>query len=53
MLSVDNIFIQGEPIKNVSNFIYHENSTTNVNKDIERRVNLALSFLGRLRKLIW
>ena len=52
VLSVDNILIQEEHAKNVSNFVYHGRSIPNVNKDIERITDLALSFFGRLQKSI-
>lgn len=50
---VDNIMIQEENIENISNFVYLGSSIHNINKDIERRVTLALLSFGQLRKSIW
>ena len=51
--SNDNILIQGELLENVSNFVYLGSSVSDTTKDIERRIALALTSFGRLRKSIW
>ena len=51
--SDDNIMIQGELQENVSNFVYLGSSVPDTTKDIERRIALALTAFGRLRKSIW
>ena len=51
--SNDNILIQGELLENVSNFVYLGSSVPDTTKDIERRIALALTAFGRLRKSIW
>ena len=50
--SFDNMLIQGEHSEIVNNFIYLGSYISNVNKDIERRIDLALSSFGRIRKSI-
>ena len=50
--SNDNIVIHGELLENV-NFIYLKSSVPDTTKDIERRIALALTAFGRLRKSIW
>ena len=52
-LSNDNIVIHGELLENVNNFIYLGSSVPDTTKDIERRIALALTAFGRLRKSIW
>ena len=49
----DNILIQGELLENVNNFVYLGSSVPDTTKDIERRIALALTAFGRLRKSIW
>ena len=49
----DNIVIHGELLENVNNFIYLGSSVIDTTKDIERRIALALTAFGRLRKSIW
>ena len=51
--SNSNIMIQGELLENVNNFVYLGSSVPNVTKDIERRIALALTLFGRLRKSTW
>ena len=51
--SNDNIVIHGELLENVNNFIYLGSSIPDTTKDIERRIALALTAFGRLRKSIW
>ena len=51
--SNDNIVIHGELLENVNNFIYLGSSVPDTTKDIERRIALALTAFGRLRKSIW
>ena len=51
--SNDNIFIQGELLENVNNFVYLGSSLADTTKDIERRIALALTAFGRFRKSIW
>ena len=51
--SNDNILIQGELLENVNNFVYLVSSVPDTTKDIERRIALALTAFGRLRKPIW
>ena len=51
--SNDNILIQGELLENVNNFVYLGSSVPDTTKDIERRIALALTAFGRLRKSIW
>ena len=50
--SNDNILIQGELLENVNNFVYLGSSVPDTTKDIERRIALALTAFGRLRKSI-
>ena len=45
--------IQGEHSEIVNNFIYLGSSISNVSKDIKKRIDLALSSFGRIRKSIW
>ena len=52
-LSNDNTVIHGELLENVNNFVYLGSSVPDTTKDIERRIALALTALGRLRKSIW
>ena len=51
--SNDNIVIHGELLENVNNFIYLGSSVPDTTKDIERRIALAPTAFGRLRKSIW
>ena len=51
--SVDNILIHGEHSQNANNFVYLESSIPKVNRDIEKRIALALSPFGRLGKFLW
>ena len=51
--SNDNIVIHGELLENVNNFVYLGSSVPDTTKDIERRIALALTAFGRLRKSIW
>ena len=51
-LSNDNIVIHGELLENVNNFVYLGSSVPDTTKDIERRIALALTAFGRLRKSI-
>ena len=51
--SNDNIVIHGELLENVNNFIYLGSLVPDTTKDIERRIALALTAFGRLRKSIW
>ena len=51
--SNDNIVIHGELLENVNNFAYLGSSVPGTTKDIERRIALALTAFGRLRKSIW
>ena len=50
--SNDNIVIHGELLENVNNFVYLGSSVPDTTKDIERRIALALTAFGRLRKSI-
>ena len=49
----DQITIQGEHIENVKDFIFLGSSVPNVTNDIDRRIVLASTSFGRLRKAIW
>ena len=51
--SNDNIVIHGELLENINNFIYLGSSVPDTTNDIERRIALALTAFGRLRKSIW
>ena len=45
--------IHGELLENVNNFVYLGSSVPDTTNDIERRIALALTAFGRLRKSIW
>ena len=51
--SNDNIMIEGERLENVDDFVYLGSSVPDTIKDVERRIALALSAFGRLRKSVW
>ena len=51
--SNDNITIEGEHLENVDNFVYLGSSMPDTVNDVERRIGLALSAFGRLRKSVW
>ena len=49
----DNILIEGKQLENVDSFVYLGSVVPNVSEDVDRRICLASSTFGRLRKSIW
>ena len=51
--SQQHITIEGNDIENVNSFVFLGSSVPNVKVDIDRRIALASTSFGRLRKSIW